>query len=90
MQEEVELRTMPFSKPLGAVLAGYPWYHNMPHHIQHVTNPYCIQISALSTIYTMTVRHPPGTTRILNQHNPLQIRVLRQVQVLSLGHKNDA
>ena len=29
VQEGVELLTMPFSKPLGAVLAGHTWYHSM-------------------------------------------------------------
>lgn len=29
VEEGVELHAMPFSKPLGAVLAGHPWYLSM-------------------------------------------------------------
>ena len=29
VEEGVELHSMPFSKPLGAVLAGHIWYHSV-------------------------------------------------------------
>ena len=29
VEEGIELHSLPFSKPLGAVLAGHPWYSNV-------------------------------------------------------------
>ena len=29
VEEGLELHSMPFSKPLGAVLAGHTWYHSL-------------------------------------------------------------